>query len=113
MHRRAGAAINPWSNDNRGADRPGEERLKPDVGGLGPELPPCTQAALFPTSEDRRYNREGRRGGTGILSVHSLFLFLAPFANQMEMTEAVKPPVLKCFYSLLNLNAFADEKCNK
>lgn len=41
------------SNDNRGADKPEEEKLKTDVRVLHPELP-SDSTALFPTREDSR-----------------------------------------------------------
>ena len=47
-------------------DREREERLKPDVRGLRPEpFSLRLQTALFPTTEDRRDNRQGRREGAG------------------------------------------------
>lgn len=60
MHHRTGAAINPWPNDNRGADSPGGETLKPDVRGLDPEL---TSSLRLCCSQPQMTRDTTERGG--------------------------------------------------
>lgn len=75
-----------------------------------------TQTPLLCSHQEKTADKaEEMREGTGINSVYRLFLSLAPFANQMELTEACKmfSMLLKYFYNHLKLNSFADEKCTK